>query len=468
MVFSSPIFLFVFLPVVLAGYYIVRRWRKLQNLWLVIVSLFFYAWGEPRNIFLMIMSIIVNYLFGLLVDFCRNKKIIVRILLATMVFINIGVLFVFKYLGFVCGIFGYDSMFKSITLPIGISFYTFQAISYVIDVYKERGKAQKNPMNVALYIAFFPQLIAGPIVRYETIAEEINNRKENLEDFSIGVERFIIGLTKKIVFANSFAVIADFLFDGNILLSVMSAWIGAICYTLQIYFDFSGYSDMAIGLGRMFGFKFCENFNYPYISKTVSEFWRRWHISLGSWFRDYVYIPLGGSHVKTKARLVLNLLVVWCLTGIWHGANWTFIAWGFGYFVILTFEKLINLSQKLTKKPVEILYQFFTIICVVFGWVVFRANSLKQAGVYIKHMITLQNGLVDTLSKFLLKDIWILLILGIVFSTPILKKVSEFINQTKLKKIFPWVRTLILFSLLVVDTIYMVNSSYNPFIYFNF
>lgn len=468
MVFSSPIFMFIFLPVALAGYYLLYKWRVMQNIWLVIISLLFYAWGEPKNVILMIGSILVNYVFGLLVDRYRSKKATVRVILTGMVLTNIGVLFVYKYLGFTCSIFGIESSFQTIALPIGISFYTFQAISYVIDVYKGRGEVQKNPLNVALYIAFFPQLIAGPIVRYQTIAEEIRNRKENFEDFSIGVQRFIIGLTKKIFFANSFASIADFLFDRGLALSFGSAWIGAISYTLQIYFDFSGYSDMAIGLGRMFGFKFVENFNYPYISKTVSEFWRRWHISLSSWFRDYVYIPLGGSRVKTKGRLVFNLFVVWSLTGIWHGANWTFIAWGIGYFVILTFEKLTELPQKIKKLPGKIIYQIFTMICVVFGWVVFRSASLHQAKEYMGYMLSMKHGCMDTLAKFLLKDMWFLLLLGIIAATPLYKKVSEHIEKVEKNKVYAALRIVIFVGLLLVDTSYMVNSSYNPFIYFNF
>jgi len=468
MVFSSPIFIFAFLPVTLAGYYILHRWRILQNIWLVIVSLMFYAWGEPKNVLLMIASIIFNYIFGLLVDKYRDKKSAVRVILALMVITNIGVLFVYKYLGFACSILGIKPSFGTIALPIGISFYTFQAISYVIDVYKERGEAQKNPLNVALYIAFFPQLIAGPIVRYQTIAEEIRNRRETFADFSYGVERFIVGLTKKIFFANSFASIVDFLFQRVPSLSFGSAWIGAICYTLQIYYDFSGYSDMAIGLGRMFGFKFVENFDYPYISRSVSEFWRRWHISLSSWFRDYVYIPLGGSRVKTKARLVFNLFVVWSLTGIWHGANWTFILWGIGYFVVLTFEKLTELPQRLKKLPGKIIYQIFTIICVIFGWVIFRADSLQQAKLYMSHMFAVGCKGIDTLALFLLKDMWLLLILGVVMATPIMKKLAAHIRDSRYNILYDIVHVVVYMGLFLVDICYMVNSSYNPFIYFNF
>ena len=328
MVFSNSFFIFSFLPITLAGYYILLPWRKLQNVWLVLVSLFFYAWGEPRLVLLMLLSIMMNYLFGLWIDRSRGNTGKARTVIILMLIYNLSVLFIFKYLNFVCGIFGLDISDWNITLPIGISFYTFQAISYVIDVYRRQGQVQKNPLNVALYIAFFPQLIAGPIVRYQTIAEQIENRKESWDDFSKGTECFIIGLSKKLILANSFAPIADYAFGHIPELSGGAAWIGAVCYTFQIYFDFAGYSDMAIGLGKMFGFQFLGNFRYPYLSASVSEFWRRWHISLGSWFRDYVYIPLGGSRVRTKTRLIWNLFLVWALTGIWHGANSTFLLWG--------------------------------------------------------------------------------------------------------------------------------------------
>ena len=347
MLFPSEVFLFVFLPVVLGVYYLLlRKTKHLKNIFLLAASLFFYAWGEPQNVWLMVGVILFNWFFGILVDKVRDHKVPVRILMTVMVLTNVGILGWYKYSEFVMlqvnRFLHTEFTVPDVTLPIGISFFTFQAMSYVIDVYRGHGKVQKNPLQVGLYISLFPQLIAGPIVRYETIADQIENRVENLADFNAGVTRFCIGLGKKVLIANNMALIADNAFgliiNNEFQASVGMAWLGAIAYTLQIFFDFSGYSDMAIGLGQMFGFHFEENFKYPYISATVSEFWRRWHISLQTWFRDYVYFPLGGSRVS-KPRLVLNLFVVWALTGIWHGANWTFLAWGLLYFVLLTWQE---------------------------------------------------------------------------------------------------------------------------------
>lgn len=377
MLFSTATFLFVFLPCVLLLYYMpfVKN-RTYRNILLAITSIFFYAWGEPAFVLVMLASILVNWLLALWVDKYRGNASASKVILAFTVVFNLSFLFVFKYLAFVVN--GFSSLFGGndvlqITLPIGISFYTFQAMSYVLDVYRQRGRAQKNPLNVALYIAFFPQLIAGPIVRYETIAEQIENRKETFDDFCAGFERFMIGFSKKIIIANNIAIVADEIFAANAP-ALLTAWIGVIAYAFQIFFDFSGYSDMAIGMGRMFGFHFLENFNYPYISKSISEFWRRWHVSLGTWFRDYVYFPLGGSRVATKRRLVLNLFVVWFLTGIWHGANWTFMLWGVMYFVLITAEKLTNFPSK-----IKGLGHIYTLFFVLIGWVIFRADSLAAA-----------------------------------------------------------------------------------------
>ena len=340
MLFSSLVFLIVFLPIVLFGYYVLfRKWRPAQNIFLLLASLVFYAWGEPKFVFVMIASILFNWLMGLLADRHRARKKLAGLWIVLDVAGNLGLLFVFKYLMFALNnvntLFGTALPVPQIALPIGISFFTFQAMSYVIDVYRGDGQVQKNPLYVGLYISLFPQLIAGPIVRYQTVADEIQNRKETWADFADGVQRFLIGFLKKVLLANTMAIIADGVFDSQKPVCAAASALGLIAYTLQIYYDFGGYSDMGIGLGRMFGFHFLENFDYPYISTSITEFWRRWHISLGTWFRDYVYIPLGGSRVK-KPRLVLNLFVVWMLTGIWHGANWTFVAWGFLYFVLLT------------------------------------------------------------------------------------------------------------------------------------
>lgn len=391
MLFSSEIFLFVFLPCTLFVYYVLlHKSRQLQNIFLALISLFFYAWGEPYFVLIMLGSILCNWWFAIMVDRHRDDATYVRLIITGMLVVNLGIMFVFKYLMFTLEnvniLLGSGISVPTIALPIGLSFFTFQAISYVIDVYRQNGEVQKNPMNVALYISFFPQLIAGPIVRYQTVAEQIKNRKETVADFSEGCTRFILGLSKKVLLSNNFALIADAAFtEGE--LTLHFAWVGAIAYTLQIYYDFSGYSDMAIGLGKMFGFHFLENFDYPYVSKSISEFWRRWHISLGSWFRDYVYFPLGGSRVKSKTRLVFNLFVVWFLTGIWHGANWTFIVWGLMYFILIALEKLTRFEKKL-----GVLGHVYSMFFVVIGWVIFRAENIGQAVQYIATMLDFSGG----------------------------------------------------------------------------
>ena len=474
MLFASTVFIFVFLPVVLLLYYTVfRKWRMGQNVMLLIASVIFYAWGEPKFVLVMLLSIICNWLFGILVDKAKKKekKSMIRLVLALTVIFNLSILFVFKYLNFtantICSIFGITSSIPKIALPIGISFFTFQAMSYVLDVYREKGAVQKNILNVGLYISFFPQLIAGPIVRYETVAEEIKNRKETLDDFFDGFARFIVGLGKKVLLSNTFALLADQAFDGcanGDNLSVAVSWLGAIAYTLQIFFDFSGYSDMAIGLGKMFGFHFLENFNYPYISLSVSEFWRRWHISLGSWFRDYVYIPLGGNRVS-KSRNIFNLFVVWGLTGVWHGANWTFIVWGLMYFVLLTFEKLTGLEKR-KSKPFMVFRWFYTMFFVIMGWVVFRSNSLTDAFVYMKSMFGL-NGNVFSDGMFVgsLEQNAIMLIIGVIACTPLFVKVKAKIKENVVLDIAHCGALIAMFVLSICS---IVSSSYNPFIYFNF
>lgn len=335
MVFSSPIFLFLFFPFALLGYYLFRK--KLGNLFLLVISLLFYAWGEPKFVIVMIVTVLLDYLLGLWGDRARASGRSTRPVILIAAVLNVGLLFVFKYLNFVTEnlrlLLGDAVPLTQIALPIGISFFTFQAMSYVFDVCAGKGEVQRNPLNVLLYVSLFPQLIAGPIVRYQTVAQEINHRRETLDDFTYGIERFIIGFAKKAVLANTIGITVDYCFGlaGGTVGSGLTtgiAWLGAIGYSLQLYYDFSGYSDMAIGLGHMFGFHFEENFNYPYMTKSVGEFWRRWHISMGSWFRDYVYFPLGGSKVNGTGRIIFNLFVVWLLTGIWHGANWTFIRLG--------------------------------------------------------------------------------------------------------------------------------------------
>ncbi len=470
MLFSSAEFLFFFLPGVIFCYYVLcRKSRLLQNMLLLIASLFFYAWGEPKFVFVMILSIIANWFFGLLVHQFKARKAVTRVVLLAATVFNLGIMFVFKYLMFslnnINSLFGLALSVPVIALPIGISFFTFQAFSYVLDVNRGAGEMQKNPMYVGLYVSFFPQLIAGPIVRYETIAHEIKHRIETLDDFTSGVTRFIVGFLKKVLLANTMAVIADNAFDGNDNLSVGLAWLGVFAYAFQIYFDFSGYSDMAIGLGKMFGFHFLENFNYPYISKSISEFWRRWHISLGTWFRDYVYFPLGGSRVKSKARLVFNLFIVWFLTGVWHGANWTFILWGLMYFALITFEKLTNFEEN--PKKFGWLKYSYTMLFVLFGWVLFRAQNLVAAGEYFKAMFGLAgNPLIDDAFVLNLTQNFVFLIVCAVFSLPAAKVFREKIGERF--KGTGAVYAAGLMMLLLVAVSYLVKGSYNPFIYFNF
>ena len=420
MLFPSEVFLFVFLPVVLGVYYLLlRKTKHLKNIFLLAASLFFYAWGEPQNVWLMVGVILFNWFFGILVDKVRDHKVPVRILMTVMVLTNVGILGWYKYSEFVMlqvnRFLHTEFTVPDVTLPIGISFFTFQAMSYVIDVYRGHGKVQKNPLQVGLYISLFPQLIAGPIVRYETIADQIENRVENLADFNAGVTRFCIGLGKKVLIANNMALIADNAFgliiNNEFQASVGMAWLGAIAYTLQIFFDFSGYSDMAIGLGQMFGFHFEENFKYPYISATVSEFWRRWHISLQTWFRDYVYFPLGGSRVS-KPRLVLNLFVVWALTGIWHGANWNFICWGLYYFVLLVIEK--NFLMKYLKKG-KVWPHIYTLFLVVLGWGLFTCNAPgAPLGLLLSRLFIPQGGVS---ALYFLRNYAVLLVVCCVCST---------------------------------------------------
>lgn len=395
MLFTSEVFLFLFLPFTVAVYFLAfRKNTFVKNVFLLIMSLLFYAYGEPLYVLLMIFMIAIHYIFALLIFRNKNRN---GWILGICIFIDICILGYFKYSNFIIdnlnnvvhlGIKNLD-----VRLPIGISFYTFQSISYVIDVYRGKVKAQRNPLYLGLYISLFPQLIAGPIVRYETIEKEIIHRKENIKDFSLGVNRFIVGLGKKVLLANQFAIFADAAFNATSR-SVAFAWGGAIAYSLQILFDFSGYSDMAIGLGRMFGFHFLENFKYPYISRSITEFWRRWHMSLQTWFKDYVYIPLGGSHVKTIGRHIFNMFVVWSLTGLWHGANWTFVIWGEMYFILLVIEKYTPLIDKLGKFS-----NIYTLLFVMVGWVFFRSDSISKAIAYLLSMIGFgSKGLIDSVA----------------------------------------------------------------------
>ncbi len=475
MIFSTSIFLFAFLPIVLLGNFVIfKKWRTAQNIFLFLASLFFYAWGEPVFVLIMLFSIFANWLFGLLVV-KKTDKWYQRLILTLTAVVNLAILFVFKYLMFtltnINALFGSDITVPSITLPIGISFFTFQAMSYVIDVYRGHGEVQKNPLNVGLYVAFFPQLIAGPIVRYETIADQIKNRVETLNDFCEGLCRFIVGMAKKMLLSNTMAIIADAAYANKLTeggsISVAFAWLGAIAYTFQIFFDFSGYSDMAIGLGRMFGFHFLENFDYPYISSSVSEFWRRWHISLGTWFRDYVYIPLGGNRVKSKARLVFNLFVVWFLTGVWHGANWTFITWGLMYFVLLMIEKLTGFDKKFNNVFGMIIKRIYTLFFVVIGWVIFRSDNLAYAIEYIKSMFgAAGNMLSESAFQLYFSEGIVFLIAAVIFSIPVTKAITKKLSNKPV--LYETLRAVSLILILLLSLSYVTKNAYNPFIYFNF
>ena len=492
MVFSSAAFLFAFLPLTLGGYYLLPG--KARNVFLTLMSLLFYAWGEPKFVFIMILSIFMNYSFGLLVA-RREEEKYQKIIITLMVICNLSLFFVFKYLNFTIEnlniLFGGILPQTHITLPIGISFFTFQAMSYVFDVAMGRGKVQKNPLDVALYVSLFPQLIAGPIVRYETVAEEIRGRKENLSDFVRGTRRFIVGLAKKMILSNSVGLLADqaFGFSQASQLSAAMAWLGALAYAFQIYFDFGGYSDMAIGLGLMFGFHFDENFNYPYIARTVSEFWQRWHISLSTWFRDYLFYtvsrratPLGkkvkARWGKTAGRLtpsVIALSVVWLSTGIWHGASWCYILWGVYYGILLIAELILQPTTKKwikktgidTNAPWFIGFQILrTMLLVLLGYVLFRSTTLARAGQYFGAMFGLAgNAGVDAAALAALKNHTSALILCAIASTPVVgwagKKLGRLGSSDGLKNALCLV-------LLILSAAYIVSSSYNPFIYFAF
>lgn len=473
MLFSSLVFIFFFLPTVIIVYYFTNR--KLRNLILLLFSLFFYAYGEPKYLLVMIISITANYLLGLLVHRYRHNKIKAKWIVAIAVIINLSIIGYFKYTNFLLEninlIFNKSLTALEIVMPIGISFFTFQGLSYVIDIYRNNGKIQKNPINVALYISLFPQLIAGPIVRYETVADQLVDRKESVKDFSYGVERFILGLGKKVLIANTVGSIADKLFSMQIdELSVLLAWIGILAYTAQIYFDFSGYSDMAIGLGRMFGFKFLENFNYPYISRSITEFWRRWHISLSTWFKDYVYIPLGGNRVNT-AKFIRNIIIVWLLTGLWHGAAWNFIAWGGYYGLLLIIEKLF-LSKYINKlwRPFQHIY---TLFFVVLGWLLFRSETIEYAIDYFSVMIGISGQpIINFQALYYLLEFKFELIIAVIATTPIypiIKSKIEGISVNWLKGLITdYIKPILIMGVLIMSVMYLVNSTFNPFIYFRF
>lgn len=468
MLFSSIVFLFSFLPAVMILYYLLPV--RFRNVILLLASLVFYAWGEPVYLFLMLLSILFNYFSGL--DIARNlqdKRAAKRSLVFNLI-INLAVLGFFKYEGFVLdtlnGILPVHISYHALPLPIGISFYTFQILSYIIDVYRGNVKVQTNLPNFALYVTMFPQLIAGPIVQYADVDEQLASREVSRTKFGEGSMYFIRGLAKKVLLANTSGMIfteVSGLAKGNI--AVMTAWLGAFAYMFQIYFDFSGYSDMAIGLGKMLGFEFNMNFNYPYVSKSITEFWRRWHISLSSWFRDYVYIPLGGNRVS-KIKHIRNLLIVWFLTGLWHGAAWNFVAWGLYYGVILIIEKYL-LSPVLDRLP-DVVRHIYSIVLVVIGWVLFFSSSFGQAADYIRVMFGAgAHGFADRESMYLLTSnliLWLILIFG---STPLVHFRYEHMLRTK-KWNTTIINSVVYVALFIVCIAYLVTETYNPFLYFRF
>ena len=465
MVFSSSIFLFGFLPLLLGLYFLAKD--KYRNYILLFFSLLFYGFGGPKLLILMIILVFIDYFSAILLNSIKLKKFKKFIFIFTII-LNVGVLFYFKYMGLVIDIINRLASFNipvpDIVLPIGISFYTFQSLSYVIDVYRKEVKVQKNFFNLLLYVSMFPQLVAGPIVRYSTIDEEISKRKITIDSFTYGFERFIFGLAKKLIIANNVGHLADTIF-GLTNLTTPIAWLGVIAYTLQIYYDFSAYSDMAIGLGKLFGFNFEENFNYPYISKSVTEFWRRWHISLSTWFRDYIYIPLGGNKKGIK-RQIINLFIVWCLTGIWHGAAVNFLLWGLYYFIFLMLEKFV-LKKYLDKMP-SFISHIYTIFIVMIGWVLFRCDGLNECMQVIKVMFNFSvNDLTNKYLLLYLEKYGLYLFLGVILSIPIFPKIRKYMVNKK--NIFcHCIYYGFVFVILFLSIIFLSQASYNPFIYFRF
>ncbi|MCD8016734.1 MAG: MBOAT family protein [Oscillospiraceae bacterium] len=462
MVFSSLIFLFLYLPVVLLIYYIFpAKWR---NLWLFIVNLIFYGWGEPVYVFLMLASIAMNYAAGLAVgklrEVSQNKS---KAALAACIVLNIALLGFFKYYDLFAETLsllpGVSIAPLGLALPIGISFYTFQCMSYPIDVYRGDARPQRNFISFGTYVALFPQLIAGPIVRYKDIDNQLRSRICDVEKFSSGVRRFVIGLGKKVLIANNIGLLWD-IYSASPAPTTLGAWLGISAFTLQIYFDFSGYSDMAIGLGRMLGFEFAENFSYPYLSHSVTEFWRRWHISLGSWFRDYVYIPLGGNRLGL-ARQLVNILVVWTLTGFWHGANWTFLLWGLYYALLLIIEKAF-LLRRLERAPV--LGHIYTLLAAVFGWVLFQLDSLPEAAAYCGAMLGFGSGAACAEDIFYLRSYAVTFIVAIAAATPLGSRIFAKLPPRVKSAAAPVLTALVL----LLSTAYFVDATYNPFLYFRF
>ena len=466
MLFSSIPFLYFFLPCVLFLYFVVPK--RLKNTVLMFVSLFFYAWGEPKYVLLMAATILVNYGLGLLIEKFRGR-VLSKVFVVLSVCVCLASLGYFKYADFFIENFnaatGLSLPLLRIALPIGISFYTFQILSYTVDVYRGDVPAQKNPVNLAAYVTMFPQLIAGPIVRYSDIEKQLVSRTHSLEKFALGVRRFVIGLAKKILIANTLGELCD-IFRASDEKAVLYYWLYAVAFALHVYFDFSGYSDMAIGLGKMFGFDFLENFNYPFISSSATEFWRRWHMSLGSWFRDYVYIPMGGNRVN-KPRWFFNILVVWLLTGFWHGAAWNFIVWGLFFAVLLVIEKLFLLN--LLKKT-KVIKRIYIALAVLISFVIFNASDMKEAFGYIGGMFGAGNiPVINGEMLYYLRSYAVVLILALVGSTPAVKNFAlRLETSAKFGKAIKVLEPVVIAALIVIMTAYLVDGSFNPFLYFRF
>ena len=466
MVFSSTVFLLIFLPVVAGIYFLCPR--KARNTVLLLFSLVFYGWGEPKYILIMLFSTVFDYTNARLIGHFRDagKQKAAKAVLIVDVVGNLGILGFFKYTDF--AIDNLNSLLSAgipalgLALPIGISFYTFQTMSYTIDVYRGIVKDQKNILNVGAYVTLFPQLIAGPIVQYKTVEHELMYRRESVFEASRGMQRFVVGLAKKVLIANQVGALWEQI-SAMSAPSAVTAWLGAIAFTFQIYFDFSGYSDMAIGLGHLFGFHFLENFEHPYESRTVTEFWRRWHISLGTWFREYVYIPLGGNR-HGKGRQILNLAIVWFLTGLWHGASWNFVLWGLYYAVLLILEKIF-LLRWLDKAP-KWVGHVYTIFAFIMGWVLFAITDLSALGAYVGHMFS--GTFADSTTAYLLRCDWLLLVLGVIGCTSLPKRLWEKREQALSPALSDGLRTVWVVVVLLVSMAFLVGDSYNPFLYFRF
>lgn len=464
MVFSSLVFLFAYLPITLLAYYLVPRQGR--NIFLFIVNLIFYGWGEPKLVLLMVFNIFFNYIGGWLVDKYRADAKKKKLFLILTCVLDIGILAVFKYTGMITETLNMLPFLNipelQISLPIGISFYTFQTMSYVIDVYRDDAPVSKNFINFGTYVALFPQLIAGPIVRYRDVAEQLVNRRETLEMFTRGVKLFMVGLAKKVIIANTMGTLTTNIFATTDENGVVGTWVGMIAYTFQIYFDFSGYSDMACGLGNMLGFEFLKNFNYPYIAKSITDFWRRWHISLSTWFKEYVYIPLGGNRKGVK-RQILNLLIVWGLTGLWHGAAYNFVLWGLYYGLLLILEKFV-LKKFLDRLP-SFVQHIYTLFIVIIGWGLFYFSDVGQLGEFMVDLFNFGNGICGNQAFNLIMSNLPMLIIAAVASTPLAAMLYNRFEHTR----FMWIpETLYCMGILVVSTASLVNQSYNPFLYFRF